>query len=82
MTQENLEKIYVTLLSEGTDVWRPVQAVALGDGVYQIISENKVLDDEQWQFSTGEFVRCRQKSLNDGSVGLIAYECIPGQRTI
>ena len=59
--------IYVFLLDEGTDVWRPIEAIPVGDGVYRIVSENPDPEAEHWQFSTGDLVRCELKSLSEGS---------------
>jgi len=58
--------IYVYLLDEGTDVWRPVAAEELRDGVYRIISENPDPDDERWEFPPGSVVRCEDRQLSDG----------------
>jgi hypothetical protein len=30
-------KIFVYLLGEGTDVWRPTDAVSIGDGLFKIL---------------------------------------------
>ena len=59
------ETIYVYLLDEGVDVWRPVKAVHIRDTVYKIVSENPALEDEKWQFSTGDLVRCEFKPLSE-----------------
>ena len=40
--------IYVYLLGEGIDVWAPVQAVPLGNGIYEIVSDNSSVVDEDW----------------------------------
>jgi hypothetical protein len=58
--------IYVALLDEGTDVWRPVQAQRQGDGSYLIVSSNDAPDDEKWQFPTGSTVRCELRKLSGG----------------
>ncbi len=65
--------IYVALLNEGTDVWRPVNAEALGHNVFRIDPQTKIPDDEQWQFGPGETVRCRERRFDSGS-GLVAFE--------
>ena len=63
--------IYVALLDEGTNVWRPVAAVPLGGSVYRIISQNACPDDEAWQFATGSEVRCEPRTLQ-GHLELVA----------
>ena len=64
--------IYVSLLDEGTEVWRPVSAEHVRDDVYRIKGEAPD-DTETWQFTTGETVRCRQRKLSSG-LHLVAYE--------
>jgi hypothetical protein len=65
--------IYVYLLGEGTDVWRPVEAVHLGHDRYQITSVHADSSDEHWQFSTGDIVRCSIRILSGGPA-LVAHE--------
>jgi hypothetical protein len=64
--------IFIALLNEGTDVWRPVLAACAHDDVYRIIGEQP--EGEDWQFLTGEMVRCRQQTFADGETGLVAQE--------
>lgn len=61
------ETIYVRLLDEGVDVWRPVSAETLGEGRYRIILENTKSEDEKWEFETGDVVHCVEKELLDGT---------------
>jgi hypothetical protein len=65
--------IYVYLLDEGTDVWRPVEAVHLGDNRYRITLVNVDRSDEHWQFSKGDIVRCSRRVLSGGPA-LVAHE--------
>ena len=65
--------IYVYLLDEGVDVWRPVEAAHLGDDRYRITSVNVDPSDEHWQFSTGDIVRCSSQALSGGPA-LVAHE--------
>jgi hypothetical protein len=44
---KSTETIYVRLLDEGVDVWRPVSAETLGEGRYRIVSENTDPEDEK-----------------------------------
>lgn len=69
----SITTIYVYLLDEGVDVWRPVQARHIGTDRYQIVSVNIASGDELWQFNTGDTVRCKSRMLSDGEV-LVAYE--------
>ena len=60
------ETVYVYLLEEGTDVWRPVRAVRVQDNWHRIVSVNSDPDAEKWQFTTGDIVRCEMRSLSEG----------------
>jgi len=57
--------IYVYLLEEGVDDWRPVDAELVGPGVYRIVGTNAHPETEHWEFQTGELVRCEEKTLTD-----------------
>lgn len=61
----NEKTIYVYLLDEGVDVWRPVNAIQVRENIYKIVSDNPDPEDEIWQFKTGDFVRCVSKSLSE-----------------
>jgi hypothetical protein len=63
--------VYVELLEEGVDVWRPVLASADANGVYRLTDENS--GDEKWQFAPGSRVRCAWRELSDEYV-LMALE--------
>jgi hypothetical protein len=56
--------IYVALLGEDVDVYRPVQAELRPDGTYELLGE--VPDDEQWEFVPGTVVRTERKALSEG----------------
>lgn len=66
-----ISTVYVALLDEGTDCWRPVSALCLSVGVYRIVSTKP--EDEIWQFQPGDVVRCKEQQFNEDS-GLVAYE--------
>ena len=61
--------IYMPLLNEGTDVWRPVPATQVSAGTYRV--EGDMPDDEEWMFAPGSVVRCELRAFNDGE-GLTA----------
>lgn len=65
--------IYVYLIDEGVDVWRPVQAVQLSEGLFRIDPDSEVPDTEQWQFQPGQTVRCRRRRFENGE-GFEAFE--------
>jgi hypothetical protein len=60
------ETIYVYLLDEGVDCWRPVEAVHEGDNRYRISGVNADPSDEHWEFATGDLVVCECRTLSDG----------------
>lgn len=60
------ETIYVYILDEGTDVWRPVEAEKVTGSVFRIPSTTQVPDDEKWMFKPGDIVLCELKNLADG----------------
>ena len=61
--------VYVKLLDEGVDVWRPVTAEVLRDGTYRLEpTEGYDPEDEQWEFLPGSVVRCEVRRLSGGSV--------------
>jgi hypothetical protein len=65
-------QIYVALLNEGTIVWRPVVAEAIGPRTHQILGP--MPDDEQWQFPPGSLVHCEQRTETSGQRSLVAVE--------
>jgi hypothetical protein len=75
MSEANLTQIYVRLLDEGTDVWRPIDALALGSDLYRIISPDPDPNNEVWEYKSGQIVRCTYQTLSGGEV-LVAVEWI------
>ena len=73
-TASSEKTIFVALLDEGTPVWRPVAATALGGQIFRI--EGVVPGDETWQFVPGQFVECRRKSFSGGTSGLVAVRAV------
>jgi hypothetical protein len=69
--------IYVRLLDEGTDVFRPVRAEQIEIDVFKIVAENSAPEDEKWEFSTGQRVRCKEHTTPEGKPILIACELLP-----
>ena len=62
-------RIYMPLLNEGTDCWRPIEAEQVGIDTYRITGSKP--EDEDWPVSKGDVVRCEQRSFADGSEGLV-----------
>jgi len=60
--------IFVRLLDEGVDVWRPVTAQLQRDNVYRILDQPYDRNLERWQFEPGDVVRCEPLDLDGGPV--------------
>lgn len=67
-SMEPPQEIYVSLLNEGVDVWRPVQARHLGRNVYQIEAQQYDHEVEQWPFDPGDKVVCEYRDSSDGRI--------------
>jgi hypothetical protein len=61
-------EIFVRLLDEGVDVWRPVLAERESDHVYRIVDQPYDRDLEIWEFGPGEEVVCEVIDSNDGQI--------------
>ncbi|GAB4032841.1 hypothetical protein GCM10028809_32540 [Spirosoma gilvum] len=71
------EGIYVQLLEEGTQVYRFVPALSIGDRVYQLQGHDLYdSEDEVWEFTPGTLVKAEPKNLTEGTV-LVAVEKLP-----
>jgi hypothetical protein len=63
------DQIYIALMDEGTNVWRPTPALRLEDNSYVVLKP----DDydplvEHWEFPPGTIVVCETKKTSDGSM--------------
>jgi hypothetical protein len=59
-------QIYVRLLDESVEVWRPVRAMRLRDGVYRILNQPYDASIESWEFKPGDEVYCEETEAVDG----------------
>jgi hypothetical protein len=66
-----IEQIYVRLLDEGAEVWRPVQARREGIEAFRIVGPRPQPEGERWEFPLGSLVTCRPRRYADGE-GLAA----------
>jgi hypothetical protein len=63
------EQVYVRLLDEGVNVWRPVPAYRIDQRTYALLrSDDYDPDDETWEFPPGSVVECENRRLSDGDV--------------
>jgi hypothetical protein len=65
------DTIYVALLDEGIDVWRPVAARRLSPDRWLILDQDYDRAIERWEFEPGTVVRCRLQD-RDGRQILVA----------
>jgi hypothetical protein len=61
-------QIFVKLLDEGVDVWRPVQAERQVDDAYKIVDQPYNREIEEWEFGPGEVVVCEMINSSDGQI--------------
>jgi hypothetical protein len=67
--------IFVALVGEGADVWRPVRARPLREpGLFRIVGVEADVRDETWQFPAGAIVRCERRQCADGEIQMTAVE--------
>lgn len=67
--------VYVRLLDEGVDVWRPVPAAALSDGTFRLDQPNDYdPQTEHWEFPPHTRVTCQTTRFADGKEGLVAVQ--------
>lgn len=62
------EEIFVGLLDEGVDVWRPVVAEHLSGNIYRIIDQPYDREIESWQFEPGDKVVCEMIESSEGHI--------------
>jgi hypothetical protein len=70
-----LQTIYVELLEEGVNVWRPVEARAETDHIFRL--PDQAPPGETWRLAPGTRVRCEYRQLAD-EVALVAVELAHG----
>ncbi len=63
-----IKEVYVSLLDEGVDVWRPVKAQYLRGNVYRIAEQPYDKKLETWQFTPGDEVVCEMVDSSDGRI--------------
>jgi hypothetical protein len=70
--------VYVELLDEGTECWRPTYAKDVGDGLFTLLpTENYDPSDESWAFLPGDVVRLEKTIFGDNTDGLAVQHSNP-----
>ncbi len=65
----NVVEVYVPLLDEGTEVWRPTTGVLLAPDVVQVLpTADYDATLEHWQFPPGTKVRCVSENKGGRSI--------------
>ncbi len=66
--------IYIRLLDEDTEVFRPTLAEPLGQDAFRVLpTSNYDPQDEKWEFVPGSVVECEKRKL-DGEEILVAVK--------
>jgi hypothetical protein len=64
-TVTSTDTIYIPLLHEGIEVYRPTAGLRLRENIYQVLpTEHYGSDDECWQFVPGSVVECAMEFRN------------------
>jgi elongation factor G len=62
--------IYMPLIDEAVQVWRPVSARRIATDIFEVV--DSVPEDEVWQFQPGAIVQVKPKRFASGGEGLVA----------
>lgn len=60
-----LAEIFVRLLDENVDVWRPVKAERIGSDCFRIVEQPYDRGTELWEFEPGDEVMCELVESDD-----------------
>jgi hypothetical protein len=66
--------VYVALLAEGVDCWRPATTETLGVGRCPLTGS--VPEEEVWEFRPGEIVMCRERTFQNGVKGICDIDSV------
>jgi hypothetical protein len=61
-------EVFVSLIDEGVEVWRPVRATRLRGDIYRIVEQPYDRELETWQFEPGDAVVCELIDSGDGPI--------------
>jgi len=68
IANRKVEEIYVYLIGENVDVWRPVKAEKIQEAIYRILEQPYDRDSEKWEFEPGETVICEYVNSEEGKI--------------
>lgn len=61
-------QIYVGLLDEAVEAWRPVLAEHVRGDIYRILPQPYDRDSESWAFEPGDYVVCKLLRTSQGEI--------------
>src|ERR1700676_392992 len=64
--------VYMPLVGDGTDCWRPVRAQSISEDIFEVIDH--IPSGESWKFAPFTRLRCRNRTFTGGEAGLEAFE--------
>ena len=74
--------IYMPLLDEGVDVWRPVPAWKIDAQTYIVLRPDDYdPEDERWTFPPGSTVECEPRRIDNDDVLAAVRSHVTGRRT-
>jgi len=68
MSVNEVTEIFVRLVDEEIDVWRPVEARHLRESIYTIVDQPYDRDLEVWEFGPGQDVVCAMIDAFEGPI--------------
>ena len=70
----DIEEIYIPLINEGTDVWRPAKGRRIKDLIFEVLCPDDYDSmNEDWQFKPGNIVKCKKVNMENKEI-LVAIE--------
>jgi hypothetical protein len=73
--------VYVPLLHEGVEVYRPTEGIPIDDMIYKLLpTPDYDAADEEWEFTPGSIVRCVMQVLR-GDFG-VEHECLVAKELV
>ena len=70
--------VYVHLMNEGSDAWRPVPSRHMSGDMYVLGNVEGVISEE-WEFAPGTLVKVAKRTFRNGASGLVAVAQVAQQ---
>jgi hypothetical protein len=70
-------QVFVRLLDEGVDVWRPIDTERIDEERFRIVDQPYDREAERWEFEPGTTVACEPVETSDGEI-LAAVRSVAG----